>query len=194
MERLSKWREMTAFQVRELVHVLCIFGSEDALAEIAKDSDLFAAPGPARGTTAEYAVQGETALFGLSLRTTKLERTESFDSAFLQALRSVDTAKSQLTSYDFPRLCRRLFEEEGYVPAHAADWPEFAELARRLAQRQRNVEGSRRGREKLEAFAERLESRMAEGGQAKGKAVSGSKKKPAKKRAKKTKPKRRKAP
>lgn len=194
MERLSKWPELTPTQVAEMVHVLCHIGSEDALAEIAKDSDLFAATGPAHGTTTEYAVQGETALFGLSLRSPKLERTEAFDSVLLRALRSVDTAKSSFRTFDFSDICVRLFRDEEHVPARAKDWPEFAELARRLAQRQRNVEDSRAGREMLQAFAERLESRIAEGDRPKGKAVSGSKKKPAKKRSKKTKPKRRKAP
>lgn len=92
-------------------------------------------------------------------------------------------------------MCEDLFGDDGYVPARAEDWPEFAALARRWAQRQRDVEDSREGREILEAFAERLESQIAERGQAKGEAAPGSKKKPAgKKRPKKTKPKRRKAP
>ena len=71
-----------------------------------------------------------------------------------------------------------MFGDEDYVPARAEDWPEFAALVRRLVQRQTNVEESRKGREMLLAFAERLESWIAEGDQAKGEAVSGSKKKP----------------
>ena len=194
MERLSKWPELTPKQVAEMVHVLCHIGSEDALAGIAKDSDLFAAPGPAHGTTTEYAVQGEIALFGLSRRSPKPERPEAFDSVLLRALRSVDTAKSSFRTLDISAICVRLFRDRDYVPARAKDWPEFAELARRLARRQMKVKGSRPGFKALQAFAERLESRIAEGGRPKGKAVSGSKKKPAKKRSKKTKPKRRKEP
>ncbi|MCH8155670.1 MAG: hypothetical protein IH786_10490 [Proteobacteria bacterium] len=183
MERLSKWPQLTPAQVAEMVHVLCHIGSEDALAEIAKDRDLFAAPVPALATSTEHAVQGHTALFGLSLRLVKLERTEAFDSALLQALRSVVPAKSQFGTHDVSYMCGELFGDEDYVPARAEDWPEFAALARRLALRQRNVIESREGVDALLAFAERLESRMAEGGQAKGKAVSDSKKKPKRRKA-----------
>ncbi len=196
MERLSKWPELTPRQVSEMVYVLCHIGSEDALAEIAKDNDLFAAPGPAHRSGFEYAVQGETALFGLSHRKTRLERTEAFDSTLLRALRSVDSAKAQLRTSSFSYLCANLFRDEDYVPARAEDWPEFAALARRLAQRQTNVEDFRGGLDALRGFAERLESRIAAGGRAKGKAAPGSKKKPAGKKRpkKKTKPKRRTAP
>lgn len=194
MERLSKWPELTPNQVAELVHLLCYHGSGDILAEIANDMDLFAAPGPKFGEDAEYAVQGEIALIGLSARLPKQERTVIFDFALLQALRSIDAVFSQLPRFVIAHVCENLFGDEDYVPARAEDWLEFAALARRLARRQMNDEESRKGRQILNAFAERLESRMAEGGQAKGKAVSGSKKEPAKKRSKKTKPKRRKAP
>ena len=78
---------------------------------------------------------------------------------------------------------KNLVGDEDYVPARAEDWPEFAELARRLATRHMNLGGSREGREILEAFAERLESWMAEGGQAKGKAISRTKKKPKRRKA-----------
>jgi len=196
MERLSKWPDFTPKQVSEMVHVLCHIGSEGALAEIAKDSDLFAAPGPAFSSRIEYAVQGETALFGLSLRTIRLERTETFEFALLQALRSVDTAKLQLQTLGFSDLCMRLFGDKDYVPARAEDWPEFAALVRRLAQRLAKKRKSSEGVEALRGFAERLESRIAAGGPATGDAVPGPKKKPAgKKRSKKkTQPKRRTAP
>ncbi len=99
-----------------------------------------------------------------------------------------------MRTFDISHQYENLFGNEDYGPALAEDWPEFAALARRLAQRQTNTEESREGIDALRGFAARLESRIAEGGQAKGKAAPGSKKKPAKKRSKKTKPKRRTAP
>jgi len=90
-----------------------------------------------------------------------------------------------------------LFGDEDYVPARAEDWREFAALARRLAQRlPKKKKKSPEGLNALHSFAERIEARIAERSQAKGKAAPGSKKKLAGKKQskKKTKPKRRTAP
>ena len=83
-----------------------------------------------------------------------------------------------MRTFDISHQYENLFGDEDYVPARAEDWPEFAALVRRLAQRQTNTEESREGIDALRGFAARLESRIAERGQAKGVAAPGSKKKP----------------
>ena len=193
MERLSNWPEMTPLQVTEPLHLLCRFGSDEALAGIANDADLYAAPGPRFSWGENYSAQGEIVLIGLSQRSSTHGRTETFDFALLQALRSIDMAKSQLNSESwFTHL--QLFKDEGYFPANAEDWSEFADLAGRL---ERRIRGARQGREVarvLHAFAERLEMKIAERDKPSGEAISRSKGKPATKRSAKKKLKGRKAP
>ena len=194
MERLSNWPEMTPLQVTEPLHLLCRFGSDEALAGIANDADLYAAPGSRFSTGENYSVQGEIVLIGLSQRPSTHGRTETFDFALLQALRSVVMAKSQLNS-TWGFALEQLFGDEGYFPANAEDWSKFADLAGRL---ERRIRGARHGRDvtrrALHAFAERLEMKIAERDKPSGEAISRSKGKPATKRSAKKKPKGRKAP
>jgi hypothetical protein len=200
---------MNPYQVSELIHTLCRLGSDDALAEVADDIDLFSAPGPRFTRETSYVVQAQIVLHGLYLRLSKYERTESFDFIFLQALRSIDIADAHFGNIFFVgEVCEELFGDDDYFPARPEDWSEFARLARRLGSRMaaytQQVEPDaewvapngtvKKGLKAIKAFAEKLESEIAKREIPKRRPASRPKRKTTTKRSPKKKSKRRKTP
>ena len=137
--RFQQWPEMKAHQISEYVLLLHTFGSEDILAEMARDSSLYLAPGPVYSETEDkYETQAEVALIGLSVRNYMVQPigTQTLDLVLLQILRAV-TQQASIQNLHSDANVRSLFEYRLKLglPQDAQIWPEYASLARQLSKR-----------------------------------------------------------
>ncbi len=199
-ERLRGWQKMNPGQAAELIHLLHAHGRGNVLAEIASDTDMYAAPRPELAKPTVHGSQAEVALIGLSHRSIRQSDLPDIDTAFLQVLRTLSDPKNSLASgQEFLISIPMVLEKRGKEgpPQDAATWPEFASLARGLLERLakikvRDPDPDREGAiAALNSWAESLERAIGARARQQTKPESKLRGKTANKRAPKKKPKKR---
>ena len=134
-ERLTQWRALSPVQIFEVLHLIHSHGTDEWLAEVAVDSDLYESPGPHFGTGFGYETQAEIASFGLARKLTQEQGQTGpgLERALLQVLRVI-LQQSIVQPRVFHNL-QRLFHEASALkyPIDPKSWPEFISLTRQLA-------------------------------------------------------------
>lgn len=151
VEKLSGRATMSPFQVAEAMHLLHLYGSDDVLAQLAQEPDLYELPGPRSDPTYKYDSQAEIALIGLQYRgegSPGRLGSPGVDAALLRTL-SVLCQQEIMTDRG---VIHRIGSEfmNGEYPGDPASWPLFASLARRLADRLADDVGLRRWADSLD--------------------------------------------
>lgn len=136
--RLEAWREMSTFQLAEIIHVLHLRCPDEVLSELAAAPDIYEAPGPgfSSHSRAAYGSQAEIALIGLENRQMEVsEGLAGFETALLRILCTLVDKKniSQFTFFSIDGLIKTLLKMK-WLPQDVAARLELVSLTRRLVQ------------------------------------------------------------
>ncbi|MDP2997243.1 MAG: NACHT domain-containing protein [Bryobacterales bacterium] len=135
--RLREHSRYSPAGVGEMVHLLHRDGPDDVLVEEWDKRGVYTAVGPIFSDREGYHSQAEIAIVGLADRSFGAARARgpAFSIALLRALRAVCSSPS--VGISLPHPLSRLTETlaKGPLPHDSSTWPEFASLARKLAQR-----------------------------------------------------------
>ncbi len=141
-ERLEDWHLLSPNQACELVHLLHAYGSDTILLKLASDAAMYTAPGPQFSGALSYISQAQIALLGLAWRASSpLQRSQNLrispgvDAAFLHILRTLATSEDLKTFQNLRGVDFLEIRSQKRLPFNKTTWPEFASLARRLAER-----------------------------------------------------------
>lgn len=136
--RLREWRELHPAPMAELVHLVHRHGPDVLLSELARDADMYAAPGP-QFPGVDYDSQAEVAFAALKSRGPEdwAEVPAGFGAALLRVLRQLsqqaDLSRSPLYFIVLPDFTRA--PPRAPEPEEVETWLTLASLARRLANR-----------------------------------------------------------
>jgi hypothetical protein len=154
--RLREWQRMKPVQVTELIFLLHAFGPEHILAEMALDTSMYAASGLKFENGEYFNLQAEIALAALAIRQIDATASSSGVNAALLQILHILLISEKFTFWI-------VFNDTGTSslknlstlppPEDISTWPEFASLARRLAERFAEIKDTELEREtvKLEA-------------------------------------------
>lgn len=174
MKRIREWRKLSPIQVGELVHLTHSCGTDELLADIATEFDMYRAPGPKFEGGMTYESQAEVAFRGLGDRLRILEQKRikaGAEKALLQAMRVI-SQQERYNSYLFDR--PNLFRDGSLqFPEKVEAWAEFISLTQQIADKaEKQIKGRIRDQEDfllreprsaivaMRDWASRLESAM----------------------------------
>lgn len=163
-KRLQRWRKMNPLQIAELNYLLHRFASDEVLAMIVSETEMYSAAG-SELHEGRYEAQAEIAAIGLESR--QIGR-RVIDEAFLQILRVLSklATTSQGTTYS---IFRFLYNNATQFPNDSSIWPEIASLVKQVAIRSKESDGRHRfmiddrsATEVVNSWADALEQAIAE--------------------------------
>jgi hypothetical protein len=168
LTRLGKWQTMSPEQTSELIHLLHLHSTPATLAQVAKESALYDAPGPEFATGETYSLQAEVALIGLKDRPEPLLDSSVAAAAFRQIFRALAASKYISGAIAFAYLDAYTLKDyiETQLPQDRTTQIEFASLARQVAcnlasQQNYDAHTIKSARDALNKWAASLERKAA---------------------------------